>query len=88
MDKLKEIYYKCTEDMELKFSYIQQIIDSYRKPNVFLVLTTYNMLSMLDFSIIQALRDYSIRFRAYDDNTKKLTEIIKFITDRIGDSNG
>ena len=85
MDKLKEMYYKCTEDMDLKYSYIQQIIDLYRKPNVFLVLTTYNMLSMLDFSIIKALREFSMKFRAYDDNTKKLTEIIKFITDRIGD---
>lgn len=86
MTKLQEMYYKCVEDTDLKYSLIQQIIDVYRKPNIFLVLTTYNMLSMLDFSIIKVLREFSIRLRAYDDNTKILTEIIKFITDRIGDS--
>ena len=86
MTKLQEMYYKCVEDTDLKYSLIQQIIDVYRKPNIFLVLTTYNMLSMLDFSIIKVLRKFSIRLRAYDDNTKILTEIIKFITDRIGDS--
>ena len=85
MTKLQEMYYKCVEDTDLKYSLIQQIIDVYRKPNIFLVLTTYNMLSMLDFSIIKALREFSMKFRAYDDNTKKVTEIIKFITDRIGD---
>ena len=86
-EKLKEMYCKNTEDMELKFSYIQQIIDTYNKPNVFLVLTTYNMLSMLDINIIRVLREACFKYRAIADNTLILTNIIKLITDRIGDSN-
>lgn len=85
MSTLREMYCKCTEDMDLKYLYIQQIIDTYNKPNVFLILTTYNMLSMLDFSIIKVLREFSLKLRAYTDNTKILIEIIRFITNRIGD---
>ena len=87
MDKLKEMYYKNKDDMDLKYSYIQQIIDTYNKPNVFLVLTTYNMLSMLDIDILKVLREVCFKYRAIADNTLILTNIIKFITDRIGDSN-
>ena len=86
MNKLKEMYYKYAEDIDLKFSYIQQIIDTYNKPNVFLVLTTYNMLSMLDIDIIKVLREECFKYRAITDNTLILTNIIKFITDRIGDA--
>ena len=32
MNKLKEIYYRNKDDMDLKYSYIQQIIDTYNKP--------------------------------------------------------
>lgn len=85
MTKLQEMYCKNKEDMDLKFSYIQQIIDTYNKPNVFIVLTTYNMLSMLDIDIIKVLREACFKYRAITDNTLILTNIIKLITDRIGD---
>ena len=83
--KLLNMYLNNRIEMDKKFIDIQAIIDTYHKPNIFIVLTTYSMLSMLDADIIKVLKEECFRYRAITDNTLILTNIIKFITDRIGE---
>lgn len=83
--KLLNMYSNNKIEMDKKFIDIQAVIDTYNRPNIFIVLTTYSMLSMLDADILKVLREECYRYRILTDNTLILTNIIKFITARLGD---